>query len=260
MKKRVQIDYLLRFVLSVILFGVISLLLLRGTMTISFLNYGLNKSDYIHNLSSEVKSDMENYMIQSGLPNEILNNVFSEQDVKDDTMKLLNKIVNDENVTFTSEKLETNLKNNISNYASENGVVVDVNSQEMQNFVKQMSDVYQTDVLIKHNNLGIHKYLLIMDYLIIGGILLFIGVLIALQKNKHSKNSGIVLMTNMFLFIAVDVYLKKMVNINNMFFLSNSFTGLINTLYAMFLNMLIGVIGILFGLILIIYIKKLIKK
>jgi hypothetical protein len=31
-------------------------------------------------------------------------------------------------------------------------------------------------------------------------------------------------------------------------------------LYAMFLNMLIGVIGILFGLILIIYIKKLIKK
>src|SRR5574344_1739204 len=103
MKKRVQIDYLLRFVLSVILFGVISLLLLRGTMTISFLNYGLNKSDYIHNLSSDVKSDMENYIIQSGLPNEILNNVFSEQEVKDDTMKLLNKIVNDENVTVTSE-------------------------------------------------------------------------------------------------------------------------------------------------------------
>ena len=100
----------IRYVLSALLTISLIILVLVSLISSTILNekYVLNKleeTNYYSNIYETVKSNFENYIYQSGLDENVLNDIVSQEKVKEDTKSIISHIYNGLEEKIDAEKI-----------------------------------------------------------------------------------------------------------------------------------------------------------
>ena len=100
MRIKLLLKYLLEFVLSILIFGFVMLLVFKTTIFNE--NYVLNKleeTNYYELLHNRIKENMSYYIVQSGLRKDVLDDIFTKDDVKISFNSMVKSLYNDSKVT-----------------------------------------------------------------------------------------------------------------------------------------------------------------
>ena len=89
-------------------------------------------------ISSEVESGFEKYIYQSGLPEEIIKGLFTEEMIKNDVNSLINCLYDGTEITLSDEILRNTLDARIQEYLASQNKTSD---KELQNNIKKFEDL-----------------------------------------------------------------------------------------------------------------------
>lgn len=103
----------------------------------------LEETDFYSGTYKLVESNFENYIYQSGLDEEVLNNICTQDKVKNDINIMLDNIYNGTNKTIDTTEISTNLNANIDKL----GIKTKQNEKAINEFVNHICNEY-TDTLV----------------------------------------------------------------------------------------------------------------
>lgn len=104
-------------------------------------NYLLSKmeeTEFYLQISREVESGFENYIYQSGLPEDTIKDLFSEGMIRQDIDSIINCIYNGSKITLSSQAVKENLDNKVKDYLKEQDILL--NNQGKEN-IKKFEDL-----------------------------------------------------------------------------------------------------------------------
>ena len=198
-----------------------------------YITQKLEETNFYAEIYESVKSNFENYIYQSGLDEEVLNDICTEEKVKNDINIILNNIFQGTDEKIDTTEIADNLHANIDALGIKNSR----NEEAIEQFVTQICNEYTNTVLhtdyednihdmyVKANTILSKIYDIVTITLVLGII-----VLALLNFKKPSKNIqgiGIVLFaTAIFNFIACSIVTSK-INIQGIKIFNDAFSNVI---------------------------------
>ena len=250
---------MLVLVLCVLFFGLKNI----AFSTILNKDYVLNKLEETNFYSGTfelVKSGFENYIAQSGLEEEALNNICTEEKVKNDIGIIINNIYNGTNEDIDTTEIANNLNANIDKL----NVRTPQNQKALDKFVDQICTEYKDTILnTKYENTihnALNKVIQIMEKLqtiiLIVTIIGIICIILLNVKNiyKLVGNIGAILFSSSLVILIAIKLLNVNVNISAIKLFNNTFSNSIVTVLQDIINKInnFGLILLIISIILII--------
>lgn len=225
----------------------------------------LDKSNYYANIYSQIKSDFRNYIYQSGLDENVIEDIVTPEEVKEDTRKIIVGIYNGLHEKVDTAKIKDRLNNNINKSLEDKKI--DSKTQEAINtFVNQIADQYQETITKTEYENQIYKNFSKMQKIVNNGkkisivLVVIWGILIIITYyRKIFKNLaylGTAFLSDGIAYVFLDVYISKKIDIENLTILNDAITITIREyLQSMLKNiytygytlLIIGLVLIIFG-------------
>ena len=249
-KLLIILNYLFIFVEAIILLFITFLLMFNFTIfNCDYVINKFNKVNYYNKLYKNIKLEMSYYTSQSGFNDDILDNVFDEDDIKENVNLFLNNFYKGIKTDIDTKDFKDKLYKNIDNYLVSKNYKVSY-KEELDGFVDKMADIYVYKIKIIDNSDSISSlFYKVLDIKNILQIILIFILLVILVINKilcRVKSLDIVLYINSLLLIIINIYIKNKIDINNIYiydkYLSSVFKIMINDI----LNYLIIIIIVYF--------------
>lgn len=226
---------MLILVVCILFFGIKNIVL----STIMDKDYVLNKLEETNFYSGTyelVESGFENYIAQSGLEEEVLNNICTEEKIKNDIGIIINNIYNGTNEEIDTTEIANNLNANIDKL----DVRTSQNKSALDKFVQQICTEYKNTILNTKYENTIHEILnkttnLLEKLQTIVTIVTIISVicLILLNIKNISKlvgNIGTVLLSSSVTILVVINLINANINISAIKLFNNVFSSSIVTI------------------------------
>lgn len=226
---------MLILVVCILFFGIKNIIL----STIMDKDYVLNKLEETNFYSGTyelVESGFENYIAQSGLEEEVLNNICTEEKVKNDIGIIINNIYNGTNEEIDTTEIANNLNANIDKL----DVRTSQNKSALDKFVQQICTEYKNTILNTKYENTIHEILnkttnLLEKLQTIVTIVTIISVicLILLNIKNISKlvgNLGTVLLSSSITILVAINLINANINISAIKLFNNVFSSSIVTI------------------------------
>ena len=182
-----------------------------------YLNKQLEKTDYYKELKESINSSLEDYLRPSGLPVEVINEIYTEDDLKIEVKKVINSLYHGKKNTINTTSVQENLNKNIEKYLEENNIQI-TDQEALDKFTSEVVRIYQKKILLteKINNFTntSSKVINILNIssLIVFFLIIVLGIIIrkVFQKTAFLKPlmaTGILLLVaNYILFQRIDIY------------------------------------------------------
>ena len=256
-KLRIIIGYLYILITSIMLLTLSIVILVNNTiLNKSYITNKINKSNYTKELYQDIKKEMTYYTAQSGFKDTIIDETFTEEEIKNNIQELINNFYQGKSTNIDTSSLEEKLNKKINNYLEQENFTI-TNKEEIDKFVKEMSNIYINKTISYTNKLStiIPKIKTISNTII---IVLTIILLILMTINKFifpKVRTSITLFTNTFLLIAINLYIKNRLDINHLLIynksLSNIIINIINQILSqiIYLALIYFVLGLILDLI-----------
>lgn len=226
---------MLILVVCILFFGIKNIVL----FTIMDKDYVLNKLEETNFYSGTyelVESGFENYIAQSGLEEEVLNNICTEEKIKNDIGIIINNIYNGTNEEIDTTEIANNLNANIDKL----DVRTSQNKSALDKFVQQICTEYKNTILNTKYENTINEILnkttnLLEKLQTIVTIVTIISVicLILLNIKNISKlvgNIGTVLLSSSVTILVVINLINANINISAIKLFNNVFSSSIVTI------------------------------
>lgn len=149
---------ILRYVISAILsfliiFGIFSLLginiLNDKILNKTYVKQKMKETEFNVQVAREVKSGFEKYIYQSGLPVEIIENLFTDEMLKNDIDSIVDFVYGGKEISLSSESLRDTLDKKIQDYvSSQNLTLNEQNKNNIKKFENLIVDEYDNNVNI----------------------------------------------------------------------------------------------------------------
>ena len=230
--------------LSFILVLVILMYMLYSNFESKFLNKDyilskMNGNQFYLQIGREVESGFEKYIYQSGLPEETIKNLFTEEIIKNDVISIVNCVYGGTEINLSSQIIRNNLDNKIEQYLQSEGK--NANEQVREN-INKFEDLIVNEY---NNNINISEELyteahsLIEKFNVvvekIGNMpIMIIGIFVVLIILLNIKNLALALNFLSISILAVGVLIKlgittiySNINIDNLLILTNSISNLV---------------------------------
>lgn len=139
------IKFIVAIILTICIIAVIIVNVASSTiLNKAFILNKLEETNYYANIYTAVKSDFENYIYQSGLDEEVLENIVSLEKVQNDTNIIISNIYDgtDEQVDIT--EIRQNLKNNIDQ--SLDYTLSATQERTVDEFINKITDQYKETI------------------------------------------------------------------------------------------------------------------
>lgn len=185
-------------------------------------NYFLNKLDsnnYYEKLVNDINNDFDNYLMQSGFSEDILNNLVKTEEVKKCVLTIVNsyyegkKVSIDDNILF----FKTNLENNIDNYLANSKITI-ADKEAIDLFVKEIVNIYKERIIVHQELINLSssfsKVINIVNFIFIVLIIIDIVLFIVIKKIYNKITLTIPCLTSALLLLIVYYLLFMKVNIN----------------------------------------------
>ena len=234
-KTKLVFYYLLEFILTVFVF--ITFILVFFKFTILNSNYLINKlekNNYYHELSDIIRNDLEDYLMPSGLPNDVIDNIYTEDLLKHEVNNFIKNLYQGKKTDVNISEVQENLNNNIKNYLEKNNIIVrDENS--LKTFTDEVMKIYVERIkitsrleLFGDTIFKVIKNLnkVLVSLIIIDSILCFIMIIIF-----RKKVLTIPLITSMILLLIVNYVLFEHIDIKHILFWNDSISHVMQSIF-----------------------------
>lgn len=230
--------------LCIIAFGMIQI----ASSTILSQSYVLNQleeANYYANIYTEIKSDFENYIYQSGLDESVLENIISVEEVTQDTNQIIANIYNGDNkqidVTALKERLNKNIEESLK------GQRINMSTQRaIDEFVNKIADQYIETMSHTNFEKNINDiYTKVKEYVELGNkvIIVVIGIMViailAIQYKKIFRNFaliGISFTGSGLFYIFVNMFVNSKIKIENIVILNDAISITLRNVLTNILN------------------------
>lgn len=168
MKAKIKVlsYYISMIILSLMTLALSLITLLKYTvMNESFILNQLEKNNYYEKLHKSIKEEMSYYIIQSGLSEEVLDNIYSEEMIKKEINKLIINFYNNKELKVNTKEVSNNLNNNIQNYLLKNNIIAE-DQEALNRFTEEMVKIYEQELKITDFISNIQNIFIKLDNLI----------------------------------------------------------------------------------------------
>lgn len=260
-KKIIKIIFSAILTISILLYILINLLS-STILKESYILSKLDQANFYQKVYEEVNSNFEKYIYQSGFDENVLNNVITEEKVKEDFKIIIDNIYNGTNQDINTETIKTNLTNNINSQLGANISKTQQNS--IDSFVDTILNEYTQTILhtqyenkINKAYTQINKYINLANkaLLIIMAVLIILLILLNLKRLYRGVSYiGISMLSSGILLCIADIFIKMKVDIKNIVILNDTISKIIiNVITELLSNILKdGIILLVSGIVLII--------
>lgn len=237
-------------------------------------NYMLNKMEEMQvylQISRDVQSGFENYIYQSGLPEDTINNLYTDEMIRNDTNSILEYIYDGTEIKISDDIVRANLEQKIVSYVEgQNLKLNDQGRKNISDFEDLIVNEYKTNVNIDEYNSSLQVFPIIHNvvqklqdinqkiwHLPIIALLILLFVFILINR----KNLLIAIQYLSISSLSIGVILKLTVNlvfknfdIDNIVLFSTAMTNLViniikEILYSLLDNsnifVICGIVGII---------------
>lgn len=265
MKKVKEVARLIMiFILTVSIIAFLAIYLISNTIfSEAYVVSSLEKSDYYNKTYQLLKSNFGNYIQQSGLDENILNDIVTKEQVEKDTKKIIMHIFDGIEEDISIQALKQRLKNNI-----DSSVNIEYLSTESKNaidqFIEEICKEYKSTIIHSQYEKEINNVYKKIANIIntakrftIIAICVSIIIIIILNLRRVYKiatNISIAMLGSGIFGIIVNVYIKSNVRINYITILNDAVSDVIRNIlndilsreliYSIFLS-IIGLIVII---------------
>ena len=243
---KIVLRYLLLFIESLMLIMIALIITFKFTLLDS--NYVENefaKNNYYKKLSKEIKTEMSYYTNQSGFEDSVLDNVFTENDVRYSFERFINSIYIGEKFSINTQKIEENLNKNIDDALKDTNFKV-TNAEEIEKFVKQMITTYENEIKLMGYVDSVRgiipKIIDICDTLLLILTVVFTICILISIKIFRGRDLSVIFYTSSFLLLFFILFVKNSIDINNISIYSELVSNIIKALIKNVLN-IIGIIA-----------------
>lgn len=222
----------------------------------------LQQQDYYEKIYEETKSNFENYIHQSGLDEEVLENIVTKEKIEKDTRKIINNIYNGMDEKVDTEEIKNKLNENINN--SLNGKITSTQQKSIDTFVDTICKEYETTISHtnyekKINNMlnQINKYIDLAKkaILVIIGVSIILLVLLTIKRiYRITAQIGTAFIIDGLILILAKKYISSKIKIDTIMLLNNGVSDVLKNILNEILTNILKNGSILFvlGIILII--------
>lgn len=149
------ISYILSFILVLMLLSLCLLAILKSTiLNEEYLISKLEEANYYERMNGEIIEQFKNYTIQSGLSDDVLENLFTEDKLKQDINNVINSIYTGEALEISTSEIRENLKENILAEVEKEGKTVDFEDEAMVEYLKAIESAYESQVSYSTSNIN----------------------------------------------------------------------------------------------------------
>lgn len=259
-------NYLTKFISSILFFLATTITIILFTIfNQNFMAQQLNETNYYEKLYTNIKLEMSYYVTQSGLSDDILNNIFDKELLRRTTEKMLDNFYNNKDNTINKTSIEENLMNNI-NEELKDYKLTEEDKTSINKFITQMSSIYETEISYSnilnkyHNSFNrIYHILVALDILCIA---LFIINYFITRYTLKERNIIISLLTTTVLITIIHLYLSNTLDLGHLEFYNDIISNLINYTYQSIMSIfnIVSTIYLVISLSLILYATKYTKE
>ena len=256
--------YIIAFILSIaIILSVLIYLLSSTILNKDYILEKLDETDYYEQIYELVESNFENYIQQSGLDEDIIENLITKEKIKEDTEQILINLYDGLNEEISTEEIAEQLNVNIEESLKDRDLTSD-EEEAIETFIQTICDEYENTILhtnyeeqindLYQNVTNYKKYAVRALSVTIG---IFIVILIIMNNRaiyRSVKAVAISLLSDGVLLILINIYINSNLKIENIKVFNDAFSEVIvNILEEILNNMLVfGVLSVVFGIIFII--------
>lgn len=210
----------------------------------------LEETEFYMQVSREVYNGFENYIYQSGLPEDTIKDLYTDEDIKNDITSIVNYIYEGKEITLSEEKISTNLDNKINNYLqSENITLSKTEKENVDKFKNLIIDSYKSNIKISNTLINVARdyyqkskdiFISIQDLpLILGVVLVFLLFVINLKslENVISYASISVFSAGVLLKLFNYIILKN-IEVDDLLIFATSLTSVVQNIFKEVLNLI----------------------
>lgn len=241
-------------ILETLLLIIISLsivfLILINTLNSTILNKNyvleqLETSNYYENINEAIKSSFENYIGQSGLDENVLENIVTNEKIKNDTKIIIANIYDGTNQSIDISEIEQNLKNNIQQSLKNQKLNI-TQQNAINQYVEKICDQYKETM--SHTNYEndinqvitkVIKYMEIAKKVLVIVIAILIVIILILNYKmilRGIAQIGIALTSTGIIYIIANIYIKSKIKIQNILILNDAVSETVKTIFTNILN------------------------
>lgn len=258
------IIYIMNFFLVIFIFTLSSLLIFSNTiLNKQYIKEILEKNNYYEKTYYNIQNDFENYILQSGLDKDILNNLYDMEKVNSDINMVIDAIYDGSEIKVDTTKIIQELDDRINEVLKQNNREPEKEEREeieiFENTIAQVyydgitysiDDVKEISNIIKQLKVAIKNIEMILIVVSILELLIILFINKSVRKNANTL--GIMMLTVGIIGIAIKILIGDRTHdilILNLAF-SASLIDLINSIISKFF--ILGVTMSVIGLVIII--------
>ena len=251
---RLLLSYIMKFIQSISFFLLaLSLILILTVFNEDYVLELLNNHNYYQELYDNTLEEVSYYLEQSGLNEEVLNNVISVKSLKNEIITTIDNLYTNQKITVNTEEFQNNLTTNINNYIKDNNIRVD-NKDTVNILTKKLVNIYEEE--ISYNNTFEKVRPMFNKAYKLTKIVLYLSIIISIITyliNRYVfKDRNIIasLFTNFVILVGLVLYAKYTIDINNIFFYNTSISNILMEFINSVLKCMLvtGIISFILGL------------
>ena len=267
---RYIISIILAFLLMISILLTVALQIVSSTiLNKDYILGKLDEANYYNNVYEQIKDSLAGYIGPSGLDEEVLENIYTREQVKEDINLIINNIYENKNDKINTEDIKEKLQNNIEASVG-SGLLTKENKNSIEDFIDKIADEYvqniSHDPYFEKVGTVINK---VKDMIgKVEGIIIFVPIILAVvilllnikQISSAIRFIAISILTSGVIGIVIKVFLETKINISNILIINDSFSEVIKNVINSILNNIntMSIIGII-GSIVIIVLTNIIK-
>lgn len=244
MKIKNVITIILKFILSILIIMLTSLIILKLTLlNKEYMKKVLINENYYEKLSKSTREEMKNYLIQSGFTEEVIENIYTTEDIENDVNNLIDKFYSNQKISIDTTKLEDNLKNEITAYLREQNVEFS-SSLELEKFVDLIADIYKDEVGIVDYLSTLQNIYRFISKLVKPAIVVLSALILVNILSLFLLNTSILvvpLLTLSIVYSVATIYLKEKIAIDYLLILSKDISNVIKYIFLDITGLLIKI-------------------
>ena len=256
--------FILELILTLLLVTYVIITLVSSTvLSKSYILSSLEETDYYNMTYTELQSNFENYIQQSGLDEDILNDIVTKDKIESDTKIIISNIYDSLNEEISTQEIKNNIEKNINKSIDRNNLNKEAN-EAIDEFIERICDEYKSTILnskyeqeINSSYNKITKYTKLFKRIIV--IAIGIGtialILLNLKRNyKISTNIGTIFLSSGIILTIINIYINTKIKIQYLSVFNEQLSNVIRNILTNIISNILkyGIIFIILGVVLII--------
>ena len=248
-KWKVILDYVLKFLVAIILIFLTLIIIFKFTVfNKNYIKNVIKNDNYYEKVNDSIKENMENYIISSGFSENILDNIYTKEDVKKSIDNFIDNIYSNKKNKVDMHKIENKINSNIDEYIKDQEIQI-LDKESISSLVDDLLKIYTNETELYNmfdNYINLFsKVQTILNILLISLLVVTIILIIILIKLKL-QDLGIIPFTSGLMLLYLRFLIYNNIDYKNILIITDNFSGILVQIIAKIVDLIL-ICGIILG-------------